>query len=227
MGLTLIASPIGNADDITLRALNKLKNSPCIIGEEIRTLRRRLSEWDVAFKEKKLFTLNEHTDKTALDELLKVCTEDDVCFLSDCGTPSFFDPGFELVRLCKKNNVSVNSLPGVSSLSALFPFLPVKTQRFDVLGFPPQKEQERQKFFLGLKNNKVPFFILDTPYRFKKTLADILKHFPNSQIVLGINLTCENERVLQGSIKECLEKTKDINKENFVLMLYPEGFKQN
>ncbi len=225
MGLTLIASPIGNADDITLRALNKLKNSPCIIGEEIRTLRRRLSKWDVAFREKKLLTLNEHTDEASLEELLKVCIESDTCFLSDCGTPSFFDPGFELVKLCRKNKVSVNSLPGVSSLSALFPFLPVKTQRFDILGFPPQKEQERQKFFSSLKNKKVPFFILDTPYRLKKTLTDILKYFPNSQIVLGINLTCENERVLQGTIKECIEKTKDINKENFVLMLYPDGFK--
>lgn len=224
MSLTLIATPIGNSDDITLRALNNLRDCDFIIGEELKVLRRRLSSWDVAFKEKTLLTLNEHTNESELEELLNLCTLHEVSLVSDCGTPSFFDPGFSLVKLCRMNNVDVRSLPGVSSLTALIPYLPVKTERFDVLGFPPKKDQDRKHFFNSLKKNICPFFLMDTPYRIQKTLEEVYMHLPKSSVVLGVNLTCENEYVFQGPIEECLHKTSSIKKENFVLMIYPRGF---
>lgn len=224
MSLTLIATPIGNEEDITIRALKSLKSADCIIGEELKVLRRRLSTWDVLFKEKKLLTLNEHTTGEELEELLKYCRHEHVCLVSDCGTPSFFDPGYDLVRLCRKKNVEIHSLPGVSSLTALMPFLPIKTQEFNVLGFPPQKEDQRKSFFTSHKKDAVPFFLMDTPYRLQKTLKEIQEYFSNSQIVLGVNLTCENEIVVQGTPKECLDRISALKKENFVLMVYPRGF---
>ena len=224
MSLTLIATPIGNSEDITLRALSSLKNSNFIIGEELKTLRRRLSKWDIAFKEKTLLCLNEHTNTEELNELLDYCTKEDVCLVSDCGTPSFFDPGYDLVKLCRQKTVDIHSVPGVSSLTALMPFLPVKTQKFNVLGFPPQKDEDRKSFYKAHKKSEVPLFLMDTPYRLKKTLDELALHFPHSKIVLGVNLTCDNELVIQGTVLECIDNVKSLKKENFVLMIYPRGF---
>ena len=245
MSLILVATPIGNQEDITLRAIKTLKSSDCIVGEELKTLRRRLSSWDIPFKEKTLLTLNEHTHKKKLNELLDYCRHESVCLVSDCGTPSFFDPGYDLVGLCRQENIDVHSLPGVSSLTALMSFLPVKTQRFNVLGFPPQKKDMRKDFFLSYKSHThkspthkshthkshksqkkdiVPFFLMDAPYRLKKTLFELQEYFPKSQIVLGVNLTCKNELVIQGTVSECLKKTTHLKKENFVVMVYPSGF---
>jgi 16S rRNA (cytidine1402-2'-O)-methyltransferase len=224
LGLKLIATPIGNEEDITLRALKALKNSECIIGEELKILRRRLSAWNVPFREKNLLTLNEHSQNEDIKKLLELCINSDVCLVTDCGTPSFFDPGFELVKLCHEEKVSVESFPGVSSLTALIPFLPVRTQRFNVMGFPPQKDEQRAGFFQSLKKENAPMFIMDTPYRLKKTMTELMEHLPNSQVVLGINLTCENEMIVLGTPRECLKKIEILKKENFVLMIYPRGF---
>ena len=223
MSLTLIATPIGNEDDITLRALNTLKNSEVIIGEELKILRRRLSNWGIAFKEKRLFTLNEHTNSEEVNELLSLCKEFEVSLVSDCGTPSFFDPGYDLVNLCRQDSVEINSLPGVSSLTALIPFLPVRTQKFNILGFPPQKDDQRRSFYNSIKKEETPMFLMDTPYRLRKTLDELNVHFSKSQVVLGINLTCKNELVIQGSPQDCIKKITHLKKENFVLMIYPRG----
>jgi len=221
MSLTLIGTPIGNKDDITLRALNELKASEYIIGEELKTLRRRLSEWGVAFKEKSLLCLNEHTNEKELEELLELCRSESVSLVTDCGTPSFFDPGYALVDLCRKADIELKTLPGVSSLTALMPFLPSKTERFKVLGFPPQKDFERKDFFKNLKDEKWPIFLMDTPYRLQKTLFELEQNLPKSYIVLGINLTCEDELVVYGNATECIERVSHLKKENFVLMIYP------
>lgn len=224
MSLTLIGTPIGNKDDITLRALKTLKASDFIIGEELKVLRRRLSSWEVAFKEKTLLCLNEHTTMTELDELVEHCKKEEVCLITDCGTPSFFDPGFSLVSACRNEKIDVFSLPGISSLTALMPYLPTRTEKFLVAGFPPQKEQERKDFFKSIKEESKPIFLMDTPYRLQKTLKDTQTFFPKASAVLGVNLTCEDELVIQGSISDCIQKTGSLKKENFVLMIYPRGF---
>lgn len=224
MSLILIASPIGNLDDISLRALKKLKDCLHIIGEEPKVLRRRLSHWGISPREKKLFCLNEHTTTEEVNDLTDLCQKYEVALLTDCGTPSFFDPGFQLVKKCKDTDVAIESIPGVSSLTALMPFLPFQTQNFLVAGFPPREAEQRKVFFNQMAQSSRPVFFMDTPYRLKKSIEDLVKSCPNFYCVLGINLTCENELVLYGKPSELFKKSSHLKKENFVCMVYPKGY---
>ncbi len=222
MKLTLVATPIGNDEDITLRALKCLTETKVIVCEELKITRRRLSKWGIPPQEKELHQLNEHSTDEDVQELTKICSSTEVALVTDCGTPSFFDPGFKLVESCTKEKITVESLPGVSSMTALFPFLKIKTQRFDVLGFPPRDSTERNLFFKNLKAISHPVLILDTPYRLKKTFDDLHRAVPKQECVVGINLTCENERILYGTPQEITGQMSDLNKENFICMLYPK-----
>ena len=222
MSLSLIATPIGHEDDITVRALNKLRDCPTIVGEEAKVLRRRLSTWSIPPREKRILELNEHSSKEDIKELLKVCQEGEVALVTDCGTPSFFDPGFALVKVCREHQVKVQSLPGVSSLTALFPFLDRQTESFEVLGFPPRESDKRKVFFEKLNQKNQPFLILDTPYRLLKTCENLQESLPSAHCCLGINLTCQDETVVYGRPKELLEQIKHLKKENFVCMVYPD-----
>jgi 16S rRNA (cytidine1402-2'-O)-methyltransferase len=221
MALTLIATPIGHKDDITLRALNHLKEAKIIIGEEAKVLRRRLSEWSIPPREKEIYELNEHSSTEDVDELFNLCSNNEVALVTDCGTPSFFDPGFKLVKICHENHIAVNSLPGVSSMTALFPYLKHKTESFEVLGFPPRDNEERKEFFKKLKNekNKKAYLLLDTPYRLIKTFEDLSLHLPKAECTVGINLTCEDELIVYGNPKEILKQISHLKKENFICMV--------
>lgn len=222
MSLFLISTPIGNLEDITLRAVKKLESSNFIIAEEAKIIRRRLSAWGIKPQNKKIFSLNEHTSDDELNELLNLCREEEeVCLVTDCGTPSFFDPGFSLVKKCVENEVEIKSLPGVSSLTSLMPYIDIKTERFEVLGFPPQKKEDRVSFFQTLTKKKHPFFLMDTPYRLNKILDEINKTLPNHHCIFGINLTEESEQILRGTAKEISSNLEDGLKANFVCMIYP------
>jgi 16S rRNA (cytidine1402-2'-O)-methyltransferase len=221
MGLILVATPIGNAEDITLRALKLLQDSQTLIAEETKILRRRLSAWDINPREKKIFELNEHTSGEDLEELFELCQVEDVPLVTDCGTPSFFDPGFKLVELCRKNHVPVSSFPGVSSMTALFPFLTEKTESFNVLGFPPRDNEDRRRFFKDLFKDYKPCLILDTPYRLIKTFEELSVHQPKASCTVGINLTCTDELIAYGTPKEILKQISHLKKENFVCMISP------
>lgn len=220
MSLFLISTPIGNLDDITLRALKKLKESDHIIGEEAKVIRRRLSAWGIKPQDKKIHTLNEHTDLDELNKLLELVEENDVSLVTDCGTPSFFDPGFALVKKCVENKVEVKSLPGVSSLTALMPYLDRRTEHFEVLGFPPQKKEERPAFYKKIASKKNPSFIMDTPYRLDKVIDELKLHLPHSYCVLGLNLTEESESILRGTPEEIRGHIPSKSKVNFVCMIY-------
>lgn len=219
MGLFLLATPIGHKNDITLRALNCLKETKIIIGEEAKTLRRRLSDWSISPREKEIYKLNEHSASEDVEELLDLCVNNDVALVTDCGTPSFFDPGFKLVKLCQENHVAVKSYPGVSSMTALFPFLKTKTESFDVVGFPPRETEERKVFFKSLNKKDKPSLLLDTPYRLMKTFEEMNLYCPKVQCTVGINLTCEDELVAYGTPQEILKQISHLKKENFICMV--------
>ncbi len=117
MSLFIVATPIGNPKDITLRALEELKNADLIIGEEKRELFRFLKPLEL--HEKKVAFLNEHTQPRDFEELVSACEDENVCLVSDCGTPGFCDPGSELVAACRKKGIAVTPIPGASSLMTL------------------------------------------------------------------------------------------------------------
>lgn len=208
MSLYVIATPIANPEDITLRGLRHLKNCTFIIGEEAKACRAQLKSFGISPQEKEILLLNEHSDEQTLKELLSVCKKQEVALISDCGTPGFCDPGAELIDLCYKTNVPVEIVPGPSSLMTFLSHLGVQWKKFVFQGFPPREAQEREQFFKELEKNTTPVCFLEAPYRLHSTLDLIEKFCSKKTIYIGINLTANDEEFYKGKISEIKKKVK-------------------
>ncbi|MCW8822581.1 MAG: SAM-dependent methyltransferase, partial [Ignavibacteriaceae bacterium] len=147
--LYIVSVPIGNYDDITLRALNVLRKADFIICEEYREARRLLSKYKI---EKKLVELNEHNEEKASDEILQmILNGKSAALISDCGTPLFSDPGHLLVDLAIQNKIDVIPIPGVSSLLAALVGSGLDFEKFYYYGWLSPKKDIRRKQLLDLK----------------------------------------------------------------------------
>lgn len=215
--LNIVATPIGNLKDITLRALEVLNNADLIIGEEFKEVSRLLRGLEI--KNKDLEVLNEHSEDQDILELLEKCQSQNVCLVSDCGTPSFCDPGFQLVKLCREHNIPVVSVPGASSLMALVSLSSAQLRSFYFAGFPPRDKEERRQFFKKLSTYKEPIVLMDTPYRLNKVLQECAQVMPKRKALLGMGLTSAEEEVFENTLQE-LNKQIPKSKREFVLLIY-------
>ena len=199
MPLFVVATPIGNPKDFSLRALEVLKSADLIIGEELKVLRQTLKAAGVQGTQ--LDQLNEHSDAKDITHFVEACRTQTVALVSDCGTPGFCDPGAELVAACAQQNVEVRPVPGASSLMTLLSVCGVRLQTFLFFGFLKKKNEDREKALAELKKERRPFIILETPYRSAKFLEDLKNSFPNAKCVLGLDLTAETETVIRAQCK--------------------------
>lgn len=214
MALYLIATPIGNLGDITLRAVKALKDSDLIIGEERKVVSRLIKELQLGRKEIEL--LNEHSDKEDLEHLTQACLHKNVALVTDCGTPGFCDPGANLVKACRELKIAIHVLPGASCLMAFLSGCGEDFKTFYFRGFLPAKTEFREKELSHLQAISEPIVLMDTPYRLTKTLEDLAKFFPQRKIILALSLTQEDESFNISSAKKLLEKFKGHKKE-FIL----------
>jgi 16S rRNA (cytidine1402-2'-O)-methyltransferase len=229
MSLTVVSTPIGHPDDITLRAIEVLKSSDAIICEEIRPAQTLLKRIGISATTpdhrpaiegaKPLYQLNEHARPSDLAPLLELCKHKNVALISDCGTPGFCDPGADLVSECAKNKIVVTIAPGASSLMALLALSGEKISEFHFVGFLPAEKEERRKKLERLKNTQVPLVVMDTPYRFKTTVLDFSAILPKARVVAGADLTAPQEFVFRGSLVDLAKK--DVPKAPFVLLILP------
>lgn len=200
MALFLIATPIGNPGDISLRSLETLKSVDTVIGEELKVTRRFLADHQVGRKE--LYQLNEHSTETEVNELAELCIEKDVALVSDCGTPGFCDPGSKLVRALRKQGEKIHSLPGASSLMYLLSLSSQRIDSFYFKGFLPAKTEDRKKSINQLAKLNEACFLLETPYRFQKLLEEFKQKLPNKKILIGVNLSTNEEIIWEGLAKD-------------------------
>ncbi|RPI72520.1 MAG: 16S rRNA (cytidine(1402)-2'-O)-methyltransferase [Ignavibacteriales bacterium] len=217
--LYLVSVPIGNTDDITLRALKILKEVDFIICEEFKEARRLLSHYQV---EKELFELNEHNESDeANDILLKILEGKSAALISDAGTPLFSDPGHLLVELCISQKIDVVPVPGANSLLPALIGSGFDFEKFYYYGWLSPKKDERRKELLRLKGIREVIVLLDTPYRLKSLLADVVKILGrNVKIVLAFDLTMKTEKFYRGTAEEILRTAEQKNlKGEFVLIL--------
>ncbi len=221
MSLTLIATPIGHIEDISLRALKALKNSYILIGEEPKTCRKILTDLEISPREKKMYFLNEHSTAEGLNELLEICKFEDVCLISDCGTPAFCDPGADLVKLCRLHNVKITALPGPSSLMNFISLLGERWDHFVFLGFPPRDKSDRDLFFKNLKSNTHPVFFLEAPYRLKSTLESLDQCLGPMKFHFGSNLTAPDQEYYFNSAKTILKTAANL-KAPFIIGFDPK-----
>jgi len=217
--LLIVATPIGNYADISLRALDTLKYADAVACEELRegsTLLKKLGIGD-----KKLIILNEHNEKEGTEEVIQALINGQtIALVSDCGTPAFADPGTLLVKRCMEYGIPVSSIPGASSLMTAISLSPLPLKEFYFAGFLPRAESDRKVKLAFLKTQKIPIILMDTPYRLGKLLNEISVSFgSNRQITLAIDLTMPSEKILHGPVGEISKKMKD-RKGEFILIVY-------
>lgn len=217
--LYLVSTPIGNYEDITIRALNILKSVDFIICEEFKVSRRMLAFYQI---EKELFSLNEHNEREVADEiLLKIAGGGTAALISDCGTPLFSDPGHLLVDLLISAKIQVIPVPGANSLLPALIGSGFDFEKFFYYGWlSPNKDQRRQQLY-KLKSVKEIIVILDTPYRLRQLLADVVKVMgKHIRAVVAFQLTLEGERFYRGTAEELLKIAEDKKlKGEFVLVV--------
>ncbi len=217
--LYIVSTPIGNWEDITLRAMNILKEIDVLICEEYRPASTLLKKLELPKKE--LIGLNEHNEKDLVPEIVqRILLGETMALISDCGTPVFADPGHYLINQAVEFGITVIPIPGASSFMAALSILDFKLEQFYFAGFLPREKQERAQALRALKGFTVPIVLMDTPYRLEKLLTEVSKTFGgNRKATLGLNITQENEQYLRGSLKE-LQKQVQGRKAEFMLVIH-------
>ena len=217
--LYLVSTPIGNYEDITLRALRILKEVDFIICEEFKEARRLLSQYRI---EKELFALNEHNENEIANEiLLKILNGKSAALISDAGTPLFSDPGHLLVELCISQDIDVIPVPGANSLLPALIGSGFDFEKFYYYGWLSPKKEERRRELLQIKGIREVIVLLDTPYRLKSLLADVVKILgKNIRTVLAFDLTMKTEKFYRSTAEEILKIAEQKNlKGEFVLII--------
>jgi 16S rRNA (cytidine1402-2'-O)-methyltransferase len=217
--LYIVSTPIGNYEDITLRALNILKSVDLIICEEYREGRRLLANYKI---EKELAELNEHNEKEAVDDILMQIIEGkNVALISDCGTPLFSDPGHLLVDVLISQKIQVVPVPGASSIMTALVGSGFDIEKFYYYGWLSPKREERRVQLIRLKGIHELIILMDTPYRLKSLLTDVAKILGNNvPVVLAYQLTMGNERFYRGTAGSVLDIAEKNNlKGEFVLIV--------
>ena len=217
--LYIVSIPIGNYEDITLRALNVLKSVDFIICEEYKPARRLLSQYDI---EKELFALNEHNEKEAASEVVaEILNGKTTALISDAGTPLFSDPGSFLVNQCISRKIEIIPVPGASSLLAALVGAGFNLDKFYYYGWLSPKKDIRQSQLQKLKVVNELIIIMETPYRLIALLQDVVKVFgKNQNIVVAFKLTQEGEKYYRGNAADILNKLSEKKeKGEFVLLI--------
>jgi len=217
--LYLVATPIGNYDDITLRAINILKEADLVVCEELKPARRLLSHLNI---EKELISVNEHNEReTAPEVLAKLKDGNRVALISDAGTPLFSDPGHYLVKLCLNAKIEVVPVPGANSLVPALISSGLDIEKFYYCGWLSPKKDIRRKELFCLKKRNELIVLMETPYRLKQLLQDIVKILgQNIHLVLAFKLTMPEENIYRGTAKQILSIAEQKQlKGEFVLLV--------
>lgn len=216
--LFIVATPIGNPQDITLRAIETLKTVDSVICEERKDGSRLLKQLGILGKP--LIELNEHNETIMIEQILvDLMNGLNMALVSDCGTPVFSDPGKQLLRLLSEMRIRVAPVPGVSSLTAALSLCPFDMETFTFLGFLPPKTEQRSAVLQKFKTNESPIILMDTPYRLTKLLDEISKVFGRQQqVFLACDLTLPSEAVFMGSVLEVAASVRG-RKAEFILVI--------
>ena len=200
MALFVVATPIGNAGDLSPRAREILAAADLVIGEDMKPLRQILKAAGV--QARALDQLNEHSGPADVEHLTERAANETVALVSDCGTPGFCDPGAELVDACHRRGIKVHAVAGPSSLMALLSVAGVRLESFTFAGFLPAKSELRARAWREVLGEKRPVILLETPYRCDRLVEDLRTHAGDRYCVLGLDLTQATEVVMRGLGRE-------------------------
>ncbi|TCK03302.1 16S rRNA (cytidine(1402)-2'-O)-methyltransferase [Phorcysia thermohydrogeniphila] len=220
--LYVVATPIGNLEDITLRALKVLKEVDIIACEDTRRTLKLLNYYEITGK--KLISYHEHNEREQAKRIVKeLLRGKNVALVSDAGTPCISDPGYRLVNLARKESINVIPIPGATAFATALSASGLPTDRFLFTGFLPRKEKQLKETLKELLS--LPFTVVcyESPHRLKKTLEIIAAVEPEREIGIYREITKVNEEFLYGKAQDLLKELerKDTIKGEFVLLFPP------
>jgi 16S rRNA (cytidine1402-2'-O)-methyltransferase len=198
--LYIVATPIGNLEDVTLRALRVLKEVDAIAAEDTRTTRKLLSHYNILTPLTSYYDQVESAKSPHLIELLK--RGKNLALVSDAGTPTLSDPGLRLVRAAIREKISVVPVPGPSAPMAALSASGLATERFVFEGFLPAKKQERRARLRSLSGEERTLVFFEAPHRLKESLKDMVELWGDRQVVLAREVSKVYEEFLRGRLTE-------------------------
>lgn len=223
MTLYIVATPIGNLDDITLRAINTLKQVDLIAAEDTRHSGLLLQHLGIKAK---LFALHDHNEQEKSQLLIeKLKSGLSIALISDAGTPLINDPGYHLVKACRENNINVVPIPGACAAIAALSVAGLPSDRFSYEGFLPAKTKARQDYLTTLIDEPRTMIFYESTHRLLDTLHDMQTIWGSDrQIVLAKELTKTWETIVHFSIKDLIEwLEEDSNRQKGEFVLIAEG----
>lgn len=217
--LYLVATPIGNLEDITLRALRTLRECDVIAAEDTRRTNQLLSYFGISRPILSYFRFNEA--KRSEELIQRLSRGEKIALVSDAGTPGISDPGERVVRAAREAGYRVESVPGPCALVAALTASGLPTLEFHFIGFLPVKSGQRRRRLESLKSVPGTLAFYESPYRVQKFLAELNELFPSATVVMARELTKKFEEFLRGTPAELIEATKNRTlKGEFVVMVH-------
>lgn len=203
--LYIVSTPIGNLEDISLRALRVLKEVPLIAAEDTRHTRKLLQRYEITTP---LVSYHEHSAETRLEQLLAALDTGDLALVSDAGTPGISDPGYDLVNACIARGITVTAIPGPSAPVAALVASGLPSDRYCFIGFLPRKKAERRALLSEFASFPATLVAFEAPHRLEAALADMLAVLGDRRIVVARELTKLHEQLLRAPISQALEYFK-------------------
>lgn len=225
--LLLVPTPVGNLEDITLRAIEAIRRADIIICEDTRSTARLLRHLNI--NEKRMYSFHVANEKKVLSKIVSmIASVDNSIYMSEAGTPGISDPGFLLVRECLKHHIHISCLPGPTAFVPALVISGFPTHHFYFEGFLPHRKgrEKRLQFLASLHNETI--ILYESPHRLTKTLQQLAKYFgENHPISISRELSKWHEETLRGTLQEMMQHfNTNPPRGEFVLILGPKNYSQ-
>lgn len=219
--LYVVATPIGNLEDITLRAIKTLQEVDIIAAEDTRHTLKLLNHLKIT---KPLISYHRHNEEVKTKNLIEKLLEgQDIAIVSDAGTPGICDPGEVVIKNCIEENIEVIPIPGACAMINALIASGLETKEFNFLGFLPLNKKLRKEKLEEIKNSKKTIILYEAPHKLQTTLKDLEKILENRKITLARELTKIHEEFIREEIQNIIEKAENLKGE---MVLIIEGNKK-
>ena len=215
--LFVVGTPIGNLEDITLRAISTLQNVDLILAEDTRNSKKLLSAHNI---DTKMMSYHEHSNEKETKRIISLLLDGkNLALISDAGTPTISDPGYGLIRDCIKKEIKIIPIPGASAITTAMSVSGLPSDSFTFFGFLPQKKGRIKKIKELLKVDNT-IILFESPFRLVKTLNQLKEYLGNRSVVVGRELTKLYEEIIRGNLEDVIKYFSKSNvKGEIVIMI--------